>query len=166
MVYSNYVKLIDEILRHTDMSIALIPHVVWPSSDDRKPLNVLYERFKDSRRVILVEDRPAEQMKDIIARCRFMVSARTHAAIAAYSQHVPTLVVGYSVKAAGIARDIFGEQDSFIVPVQAMNHPSDLSDSFNRLVGREKEVKEHLSSFMPDYCARTTAVKTILSNIL
>lgn len=166
LIFANYVSLIETILRHSDMTIALIPHVVWPTSDDRGPLKVLYERFKDSGRVILVEDRPAEQMKDIIARCRFMVAARTHASIAAYSQYVPTIVVGYSVKASGIARDIFGKDDSFVVPVQAMSHPADLSDTFNRLIVREREVKEHLLSFMPNYCARAAEVKMLLTNAL
>lgn len=166
LVFANYVNLIEMVLRHSDMTIALIPHVVWSTSDDRKPLRLLYERFKNSGRVIQVEDRPAEQMKDIIARCRFMVAARTHACIAAYSQHVPTIAVGYSVKAAGIAQDIFGKHDYFVVPVQEMSSPSVLADAFNRLVVREQEVKEHLLSFMPCYCARATAVKSILLNIL
>ena len=90
------------------MQVALIPHVVWSHNDDRKPLSQLYEMFKDTGRVVMIEDHNAEELKGYIARCRLMVVARTHASIAAYSTQVPTLVVGYSVKARGIAKDIFG----------------------------------------------------------
>ena len=38
----------------------------------------------------------------------------------AYSSCVPTLVVGYSVKARGIARDIFGTEDRYVLPVQSL----------------------------------------------
>ena len=41
----NYKALISHILETTDLHIALIPHVVWESNDDRKPIRQLYEAF-------------------------------------------------------------------------------------------------------------------------
>ena len=105
----NYITLIQHLIDHTDMQIALIPHVVWNHNDDRKPLTEIYHHFKENT---------AEELKGFIARCRFMIAARTHASIAAYSEQVPTLVVGYSVKARGIARDIFGDEKHYVIPVQ------------------------------------------------
>jgi colanic acid/amylovoran biosynthesis protein len=58
------------------------------------------------------------------------VGARTHATIAAYSSCVPTLVVGYSVKARGIARDIFGSEENMVIPVQSLEHEDDLVNAF------------------------------------
>ena len=98
----------EEILSNTDMRICLIPHVVWEYNNDRKPLISLYKKFKDTNRVILLEDHNCEELKGFISRCRFFVGARTHATIAAYSTCVPTLVVGYSIKSRGIATDLFG----------------------------------------------------------
>lgn len=50
----------------------------------------------------MIEDAPCGDLKGYISRCRFLVAARTHASIAAYSTGVPALVAGYSVKARGL----------------------------------------------------------------
>ena len=95
----NYHNLIQFIMDHSKLQIALIPHVVWEQNDDRKPIHELFERFKGTGRVVEIGDGTCEELKGYIARCRLFVGARTHATIAAYSSLVPTLVVGYSVKA-------------------------------------------------------------------
>lgn len=59
----------------------------------------------------------AAQYKSIISRCDMFIGARTHATIAAYSTCVPTLVIGYSVKSKGIAKDIFGTDEGLVIPV-------------------------------------------------
>ena len=130
MTLQNYVNLIQYIIDKTDMQVALIPHVVWSHNDDRKPLTQLYDMFKDTGRVVMIEDHNAMELKGYIARCRFMVVARTHASIAAYSTQVPTLVVGYSVKACGIAKDIFGTEDNYVIPVQSLTHENELVKGF------------------------------------
>ena len=162
MVLENIERLIEHILRGSDMRVALIPHVVRPNEDDRKPLGSLYERFKDSGRVIMVSDRPAEELKDIIARCRFMVAARTHACIAAYSSMVPTLALGYSVKSRGIARDVMPEGQEFVVPVNSLGNSTDLCDAFSELLRKESMIKSHLDSFIPDYILRLDRIKGCL----
>ena len=66
----------------------------------------------------MINDKNCMEIKGIISKCRFFIGARTHSTIAAYSTCVPTLAVGYSIKARGIARDIFGTEDNYVVPVQ------------------------------------------------
>ena len=151
IVFYNIITLIGHILRDSDMRVALIPHVVHSYEDDRSPLREIQDRFRDSERVFLVDDRPAEELKDIIARCRFLVAARTHACIAAYSSLVPVLALGYSTKAAGIAKDVMPADDPFVVPVQALSGQGDLSTAFSRLVAREQAIRQHLAAFIPDY---------------
>ena len=85
------------------------------------------------------------------------MGARTHATIAAYSTCVPTLVVGYSVKARGIARDLFGTEDGYVLPVQELSAPDQLSKSFAVLYGKRDAVHDHLSRTLPDYLARAQA---------
>lgn len=160
----NYRQLINYILSSTDMNVALIPHVVWSHNDDRKPLSFLYDECKDSGRVCMIEDCACEELKGYIARCRFMVTARTHASIAAYSTCVPTLVVGYSVKAMGIAKDIFGTSDNYVIPVQSLSGTGDLVESFRWMQKHEKDAREHLSSFMPEYVSRLDDVYVLLNN--
>lgn len=147
----NYRMLIRDIIENTDMQIALIPHVVRAQNDDRKPIHALYEEFKDTGRVLEIPDASCEELKGVISRCRFFVGARTHATIAAYSTCIPTLVVGYSVKARGIARDLFGTEDGYVLPVQSLKHTEDLAEAFRWLFTHEEEISEHLGKIMPAY---------------
>ena len=137
IAFENYRNLIAHIIANTDMQIALIPHVVWPDGDDRIPLGKLYEAFKDTGRIVMVEDRDCRELKYIISQCRFFLGARTHSTIAAYSSGVPTLVMGYSVKARGIAQDLFGTEEGYVIPVQSLATQDRLLCAFDCM--REQE---------------------------
>lgn len=147
----NYGELIRDVIAHTDMQIALIPHVVRGQNDDRKPIHALYEEFKDTGRVVEIPDGSCEELKGYISRCRFFVGARTHATIAAYSTCVPTLVVGYSVKARGIAQDLFGTWENYVLPVQSLEKTEDLKHAFRWLMAEEATIRGRLKQMMPDY---------------
>lgn len=166
ITYENYKQLISYILKETDASIALIPHVVWNRNDDHTVLNELYNDFDQNKRLILVEDHTAPELKYIISKCSFFIGARTHATIAAYSSCVPTLVVGYSVKARGIARDIFGNEEGYVLPVQHLSAPSDLTNAFVKLYDKQKSIKDHLTSFIPEYCSRGHILPSIIEDII
>ncbi len=152
ITYKNYANLIEHIIDTTDMQIALIPHVTWEHNNDLEPLTALYEQFKDTGRVVLFGDQyNCMELKGFISRCRMFVGARTHATIAAYSTCVPTLVVGYSVKARGIARDIFGSEENMVIPVQSLEHEDDLVNAFTYIQENEEAIRKHLQDFMPSY---------------
>lgn len=144
MAMANYQKLIDYILAETTMGVALIPHVVWDFTDDRIPLQELYQKYQHTGRVAMVQDHTCTELKGIISRCRFFVGARTHATIAAYSTGVPTLVVGYSVKARGIARDLFGTEDGYVLPVQNLKEESELLTAFKGIMDHESNIRRTL----------------------
>lgn len=158
----NYFRLVEHIINHTDMNIALIPHVVWPDNDDRKPLDEIYQHYSQTGRVVMIQDCNAEQLKGYIARCRFMVAARTHASIAAYSSQVPTLVVGYSVKAHGIATDLFGTSENYVLPVQSLENDEYLANSFLHLKENEAEILAQYSQTMPQYIQKVVHLKDYL----
>lgn len=163
----NYIKLIEYILDNTKMNVALIPHVIWEdNNDDRVPSRELYNKFKNTGRIIIIEDNNCEVLKGYISRCRIFIGARTHSTIAAYSTCVPTLVVGYSIKAKGIANDIFGSYENYVLPVQALNTDNDLTLAFKWLKDREKEVKAHLKEFMPGYCLKSYEAVKEISNLI
>lgn len=144
ITWNNYICLIDYLLNETDMNIAFIPHVIWDEHDDRIPLRQLYERYKDTKRVCFIEDNLCTKLKYIISKCRFFIGARTHSTIAAYSTGVPTLVLGYSVKSRGIARDIFGTEQGYVVPVQELNVKDALKSSFVSIIQNEEMIKQKL----------------------
>lgn len=150
----NYQNMIQFIIDHTDMQIALIPHVIWDNNDDRVPLHILYEKFAYTGRVVEIGDGTCEELKGYISRCRLFIGARTHATIAAYSSCVPTLVVGYSVKAKGIAMDLFGTSDHYVIPVQSLKEPEDLTNAFKWLMEQEDEIRAQLKKIMPEYKGR------------
>ena len=159
-------RLIEHIIDTTDMQIALIPHVVWEGKDDRVPLRMLYEKYKDTGRVVMIEDHNCMELKGYIARCRFMIAARTHASIAAYSTCVPTLVVGYSVKAQGIAKDIFGTYENYVLPVQSLSKEDDLKNAFDWIYKNENQIRAHLQSMMPEYRERALLIGEELKKIM
>ena len=155
LAYKNIQNLIRYILEKTDMNICLIAHVIWAGNNDLEPLTSLYEEFKDTGRVSLVgQNQNACELKYIISKCRFMVAARTHASIAAYSTQVPTLVIGYSIKACGIARDIFGTEKDYVLPVQNIAKEDEITKAFIVLQQQEKTIRSHYKKFMPIYIAR------------
>jgi polysaccharide pyruvyl transferase WcaK-like protein len=154
---ANYRRLIDHILQTTDNCVALIPHVMWNNNDDRLTLQELYRGYEAHERVMIFPDMSCRKLKFIISRCRAFIGARTHATIAAYSSCVPTLVVGYSVKARGIARDLFGTEEGYVLPVQALENPEELIQAYDRMMEREQEIRGRLEGMMPEYCAEAKA---------
>ena len=163
---ANYEELIKYIIDTTDMQIALIPHVVWENNDDRKPLKVLYDKFKDTGRVVMLEDHNCMELKGYMSRCRFFIGARTHATIAAYSTCVPTLVIGYSVKAKGIAKDIFGTYENYVLPVQSLSNKDDLINAFEWMKDNEDVIRKHLNEFMPGYKSKALQGKVEIRKLL
>lgn len=150
----NYRKLIEHILQNTDDCVALIPHVMWNHNDDRLTLKELYRGYEANGRVLLFPDMSCQRLKYIISQCRAFIGARTHATIAAYSSCVPTLVVGYSVKARGIARDLFGNEKNFVLPVQTLENSEELIRAYDWMMDREKKIRAKLEQIMPEYCAK------------
>lgn len=159
VLLDNYRNLIAYILNKTDYEVALIPHVIWEGNDDRSILNKLYDEFKKSERIAVIQDCNCMQLKGYIAKCRFFVGARTHATIAAYSTEVPTLVVGYSIKSRGIAKDIFGSEENYVIPIEQINEENKLTQAFIWLQENENHIKEHLKKRMPQYIKDAENVK-------
>ena len=94
----------------------------------------------------MVTDRSCTELKYLISNCRFFLGARTHATIAAYSTGVPTLVLGYSVKSRGIARDLFGTEEGYVLPVQKLTRPEELTEAFLRLMDQEERIRRVLNN--------------------
>lgn len=159
---SNYKNLINWVLSNTDMTIALIPHVDKEGNSDTECLKEVSKQIQ-SDRVILVDDQKnCMQTKYIISNCRFFVGARTHSTIAAYSTNVPTLVLGYSVKSAGIAKDIFGNNENYVFPVDSFKTENDLLILFQKMMNNEENIRQYYSKFMGKYIEKAfSAVKEI-----
>ncbi|MDR6878658.1 polysaccharide pyruvyl transferase family protein [Bacillus sp. 3255] len=141
--------LIVHILKTTNMTIALTPHVIEDGNDDSEVLLKYYEEFQQTGRVILLPNNlNAIQYKGYISRMRFFIGARTHATIAAYSNYVPTMVLGYSVKSKGIAKDIFDEE-KLVLGIEEISNSLRLISKFDEMLREEDQIKKTLQASIP-----------------
>lgn len=153
----NYQTLVNYILDKTDYNVLFVPHVVWSGNDDRVAIKLLYDGLvktgvsKTNGRVACLPDMDCTRLKGAIGHCKFFIGARTHATIAAYSQNVPTLVVGYSIKAKGIAESLFGTYKDYVLPVQELKQKEDLTKAFLWLESNERSIIETLNKKIPEY---------------
>jgi len=131
---------ITKLLEQQNNCIILIPHVYWKEENDLIILRKIKSHFSANNRVMLIEENlSASQLKYIIANCSLFVGARTHSVIAAYSSNVPTLALGYSVKSKGIAQDIFGSYEEYVLDMKQKHSREDL---YNAVCHIEKEKDE------------------------
>jgi polysaccharide pyruvyl transferase WcaK-like protein len=135
------------ILENTTLKILLIPHVVEENNNDYDFMKPIYDELEQSERIV-PPDLDARQYKGYIAASRFFIGARTHSTIAAYSSGVPTIALGYSVKARGIAKDIFGEE-KYVLDFNSMTDAKPLKNEFLKLVENENEIRSELKRSIP-----------------
>lgn len=147
----NLVELVNYIIDNTEYQIALIPHVVFKGNDDREALRVIRDKCKMPDRTVMISDQNCMALKGIISKCSLFIGARTHSTIAAYSTMVPTLVLGYSVKSLGIAKDLFGTYDNYVLPVQKLESSKELISGFVWLDKNKDDIRKHLKEVMPFY---------------
>ena len=145
-IVEDFLKFIFE---NTTMKVLLVPHVVEENNNDYDFMKPIFEKFEHTGRIaILPPDLEARQYKGYIAGTRFFIGARTHSTIAAYSSGVPTIALGYSVKARGIAKDIFGEE-KYVLDIKAMTDYEELRDEFLKLLENENEIRRELMKSIP-----------------
>ncbi len=147
-----YQKMINYILEETNYDVVLIPHVM--NHADLSTLEMIYSPYQDEKRVDLLDNESynAKQLKYIISNLELFVGARTHATIAAYSQCIPTLVLGYSVKSRGIAKDLFGTEKNYVLSVETVSSNIEiLKESFIWLLQEKGSIKKQLEEKIPNY---------------
>lgn len=152
-----YQKLIDKIIAETDYNIALVPHVEVSVDNDFEALSQLHG---DENRIFRVPvGLSAAEYKYIIGHSELCVAARTHATIAAWSSYVPTVAVGYSAKARGIAKDL--GQSEFVLDIGTLDGDA-LCEMFLRLISKSTDVKKVLTKEVIE-CKERTMSDNVLS---
>ena len=159
--------LVEHILDSTEDKIVLIPHVRISFTDDMDELKRIYNKYSHTKRVLLIDDKSlnARQLKYIISKCKMLVGARTHATIAAYSTCVPTLAIGYSVKARGIARDLFGSEEGKIISIKTMDNQT-LINTFDAIYDNLNRESEYLLKIVPDYSKKALLSGNALKELI
>jgi len=165
--WENFViTCIKKTLKKFDLPIILIPHVVWTGQDDHLFMKRLAESLDTSKNKVLLVDRSynARQLKWIISKMKLFLGCRTHATIASLSSEVPTLSIGYSVKAKGINKDIFGHTD-WLIPLDDIT-PDLLIEKLKTILNAQKDSKNHLGKVIPSYKKKAFAGGQYLKELL
>lgn len=165
IVFRNYCNLIKYILEQTKYDILFVPHVIWNNLDDRESIKKVYNCFSGSTRTLIVEDNNCCKLKGYIGKCQYFIGARTHSTIAAYSQKIPTLVVGYSVKSKGIAKDLFGTYNNYVIPVQAMKTENQLIEGFQWIMNNSIEIIKTLEEKIIVYQQKLYELKKLMEEM-
>lgn len=165
IVLKNYINLVRYIIEHTDYHVVLVPHVVIDWSDDRNSMKELRDAIGDTDKLHVLEDMPCEKLKGCISKCEFFIGARTHATIAAYSTCVPTLVLGYSIKSRGIAKDIFGTEEEYVLSVDSLTKEDELLIAYQNLFCKRDDIKAYLEAMMPQYIQSAYDLRQLLDTM-
>jgi polysaccharide pyruvyl transferase WcaK-like protein len=163
LVFNAYRNMVRKVIEFGYIPV-FIPHVM--NGQDYKPLEQLYKKCSSFGHIILLgESYNAAQLKYIISNCYMYVGARTHSTIAAYSSCVPTLVLGYSVKSVGIATDLFGTDENYVLSVDNLKNENQLEEAFLWLYDNRREIKRQLELVMPNYVSKAYDFETCLERL-
>ena len=103
-------ELVDYIVESKKAHVLLIPHSIAPihwGTDDIYAIRSVYSLVKNKKKVTLIENNhDARELKGIIGRCNLFIGSRMHANIAALSQNIPTIAIGWSHKYYGIMKRV------------------------------------------------------------
>ena len=105
----------------------------------------------------------AAQTKYVISYLRFFIGARTHATIAALSSGVPTVSIAYSVKARGINRDLFGNED-LVLQTPDVSAQS-LQKSLEWLLREESELRALLARRIAEFQTAARVATARISDV-
>jgi polysaccharide pyruvyl transferase WcaK-like protein len=156
------INFLQDVIEQTDLSIVLIPHVdsidgnEWNSDYlymQHLIKSILLRPEKVAARISLApRDMNAIRTKYLISQCRYFIGARTHATIAAWSTHVPTISIAYSVKATGLNTDLFGDL-RYVLETPRLSRAT-LWESLVKLRADEQSIKTLLQQRIPEWQRR------------
>ena len=65
---------------------------------------------------------------------------------------MPAIALGYSIKSIGIAEDIFGTSDGYVLSKNNITAEDDIKNAFTEiLIKNENRIREHYKKILPEY---------------
>jgi len=140
-------EIVKALRKETGLPILLLPHVQSPLAgiDDYGFLRGVHRACQDTNLAdVEIADEPlgARELKWLIARCRMVIAARTHATVAGLSTGVPTISLGYSRKAVGINRDVFGTEDYLVMARDI--EPGEIVERAKYVLSQESQLRQSM----------------------
>ena len=141
-------NIVEAVRQRFGRPIILVPHCVDYSQCDHALLNgVLVENASRWPDVICLPKLcPATQIKWVISKLYAFVGARTHATIAAFSTHVPTVSLVYSFKGEGLNQRLFNCLDYVVRKEQC--EPEIIVKKLELAIDNYDEIRKNLQEKM------------------
>lgn len=149
---------------NTEFTPVLVPHVMVHNNNDYEFLSAVKKAAKSEKAILLPDNLGAREYKGYIAKMKMFMGARTHSIIGSYSSCVPAFALGYSIKARGIAKDLFGEE-LCVKGVDKITCGADLIACFDELCESKDKMKKILDERIPEAVASAYAAGDALKNI-
>lgn len=164
------VAFIRHTLDNSGASIVLIPHVdpldgVEDNSDTHYMMEILSMCGDHGNRLTLVPNTlNAAQLKFVLSQCTYFIGARTHATIGALSCLVPTISIAYSIKAKGLNRDLFDNEDCVLETPSVST--ATLKQYYQYLVANRESIVGLLAQRIPLWRTRASISASLLSQAI
>jgi len=143
--------LADYVVASTGAKIVFIPNELSPdpSADDSHFTQLVMEIMKrsDAAMVVPTAELTAQQIKGVIGQCDAIVAARYHTIVAALSQAIPVLAIGWHAKYKGVM-SLVG-QEEFVCNVGSMT-VDDLKAKFEKLWRSRDEISARIRDTLPE----------------
>ena len=170
--FQAWTQVIQKLLEHSEIQLLLIPHVQSSliNNDDRLIATRLLAQFDYNARLHLVGGiHSAAQLKGLIAACDMVIAERMHAAVAGLSSRICTVVIGYSVKADGIMKDLLGNDlnyQDFLMPIEVFVKDKTAHCLIQNAWQRRHEVESCLEQVLPQIKARAAHNFDLLESLM
>ncbi|MBS9392774.1 MAG: hypothetical protein HEQ29_06355 [Dolichospermum sp. LBC05a] len=163
------VEIVIKLAEKTNRDIILIPHVEnkFVHGNDVQFLKKIAQLAATQCKqniFCLSGQLSASEIKWVISQCFVFAGARTHSTIAALSSEIPTLSIGYSVKAQGINQDIFGCQD-FCINSKTLTQDLFIERMMD-LISQESHIRKVLKENIPKMRSKALLAGVTLKKVL
>ena len=119
-------------------------HSDKPRNNDLMICDAVYEGVRNKEMVRWYhEEMDAEEIREFIGRCRFLVASRFHAMIGALEKRVPVLLIGWSHKYQEVL-DFF-ELGQYAIDFSELTADSLIAE-FDRFVSAEEEIHKKIDA--------------------
>lgn len=145
---------LDEIGEKYSARIVFIPQttVTRHQDDDRIVQKRIFKHMKRKDLAVCLEEPYGHHMLlDIYGSLDYLIGTRFHSAIFAMTAYVPSLVIAYEHKAAGIMKDL--DLSEWVIDIEKVN-ASALTENFSRLWEERESYIKQLELKLPDYIKR------------
>lgn len=111
---------------------------------------------KDLNPVRFCPDGPSPKLRDELCRCEAVIGSPAPV-MAAWSRGVPGLCVGFSPRAVGLAKELFGEWKNAVVPIASLKTPEDLILAVRCFLCAADTQRKKLETAVPNRKAQSMA---------